>query len=64
MKNRLTLTASQAAVLARLIRIQLEAYDEAVGSHGRRMEMEPLNGGDLDLLEPLLRLLEGGKEGA
>ncbi|MCX6967764.1 MAG: hypothetical protein NTZ46_08315 [Verrucomicrobia bacterium] len=59
MKSRLTLTEAQAAVLARLIRMQLDAYDEAVGGENRK-EIEPLNGSELDLLEPLVALLEHG----
>ena len=54
----LTLTHPQAHALARLIRLQLDAYDEAVGSGNPRPEAEPLNGSELDLLEPLVALLE------
>ncbi|MEI6561430.1 MAG: hypothetical protein WCO68_05005 [Verrucomicrobiota bacterium] len=60
MKNTLTLTRPQAAALARLIRTHLAAYDEAVCPGKPRPEAEPLNGGELDLLEPLLALLEPG----
>ena len=58
MKNTLTLTRPQADALARLLRIHLEAYDEAVCPAESRRETEPLTGSDLDLLEPLLPLLE------
>ena len=60
MKTTLTLTRAQVDALSRLIRFQLEAYDEAVCPESPRREVEPLNGGDLDLLEPLLALLEKG----
>lgn len=64
MKSNLTLTRAQASALARLIRTHLDAYDEAACPGNPRKETEPLNGGDLDLLEPLVALLEQkmGKE--
>ena len=60
MKKNLTLTPAQAATLARLIRIHLNAYEEAVCPGNPRTEAEPLNGLYLDLLEPLLAVLEKG----
>ena len=58
MKSTLTLTQAQARVLARLIRLHLEAYEEAVSPEILQRENEPLNGSDLDLLEPLLEYLK------
>ena len=57
----LKLTRPQADALARLIRIHLDAYDEAACPGDPRPETEPLNGSELDLLEPLVALLEQGK---
>jgi len=65
MKNNLTITRAQAGALARLIQSHLDAYDEAAplpktckaaAPHGKTSE--PFNGGDLDLIEPLVVLLE------
>jgi len=58
MKNNLTLTRAQATALARLIRTHLDAYDEAICPGKPRKEAKPLCGRDLDLLEPLVALLE------
>ena len=58
MKGSLPLTRAQADALARLLRLHLEAYEETVCPDPPRRETEPLNGSDLDILEPLLALLE------
>jgi len=58
MTNNLTLTRAQASALARLIRTHLDAYDEATCSRKPRKEAKPFCGSDLDLLEPLVPLLE------
>ena len=58
MKKSLALTRAQSAALARLLRMHLDSYDEALGPEQPRVESEPLNGNDLDLLEPLVALLE------
>ena len=58
MTSTLALTHAQSAALARLIRMHLEAYAEAVCPGQPREETEPLNGSELDLLEPLVALLE------
>jgi len=58
MKNTLTLTRPQANALARLIRLHLDTCDEAGYPGNPRPETEPLNGSELDLLEPLADLLE------
>lgn len=60
MKHQLTLSPAQAGALARLIRIQLQAYDEAAstGAKAGRKPPEPFTGADLDLIEPLIGLLE------
>lgn len=59
--NNLTLSRGQAQALAKLIRAQLSAYDEATGARpqARRHRIaEPFTGADLDLIEPLARVLE------
>jgi hypothetical protein len=61
MNHHLALTQAQAAVLARMIRLHLDTYEEAIRPRHRRQEMEPLNGSDLDLLEPLVAFLERDK---
>ena len=59
MKQHLTLSRAQAGALARLIQTQLEAYDEAAAPCAeRRKPLEPFTGADLDLIEPLVDLLE------
>ena len=58
MKNNLVLTPAQAAALARLLRTHLEAYEEAMHPCTPPRETEPLCGSDLDLLEPLVALLD------
>ena len=58
MNNTLTLTRAQSGALARLIRSHLDAYDEATGAGKPRKPAKPFTGRDLDLLEPLVDLLE------
>jgi len=66
MKNNLTLSRAQARALTRLIQSQLQAYDEAT----RNVEEDcwataanpnvdaPFTANDLDLVEPLVALLQ------
>lgn len=58
----ITMNAGQAAALAKLIRSQLAAYDEALDQDMPRPDDEPFTGADLDLLAPLLHPLEGDPE--
>ena len=58
MNNNLTLTRAQSGALARLIRSHLNAYEEATGAGKSRKPAKPFTGRDLDLLEPLVVLLE------
>jgi len=53
------MNAGQAAALAKLIRSQIAAYDEATGAEPARFEEEPFTGEDLDMLAPLLPWLVG-----
>jgi hypothetical protein len=62
MKYHLMLSRAQAGALARLIQAQIEAYDEADeprrASCEPRKTLEPFTSADLDLIEPLLGLLQ------
>ena len=66
MKYHLMLSRAQVGALARLIQAQIEAYDEAVGGTDDpcrapcepRKTLEPFTSADLDLIEPLLGLLQ------
>jgi hypothetical protein len=60
MKYYLEITSAQASALARLINLQIEAYQEASGSPVRRKSprKRPFTGADLDSIEPLVGLLQ------
>ena len=61
MTYHLILSRAQAGALSRLIQTQLEAYEEAAGHRqppSTRKPSEPFTGADLDLIEPLVVLLE------
>ena len=63
MKTHLSLSPAQADALARLIQMQLDAYEETVpGGDGHREQPAPFTVGDLELIEPLIvRLRKASK---